>query len=535
MTRLKRVKSNNASYKCSSSSSSSLEQREHERNYFHKNDVANELLKEIDEFKKNVITSPRIVGLFTFYHQFLLEELNNKELNEYNKELNKDLTNKELNSLKNSNEVLQENYSEEILQLIEMFPHLDVLQIVNIYKTIANEQLNMAIELLINIDQQDIQQQSTLQQSLQQTLQQNHTLQPNNNLLQQEQEIIHYNNNDNNIYNNNLNIEMSIIPKLLKVTIPEMDIHISELEIEFLTNYNMKNSIKEELGILDEEEENSQNALQNSLQNNKPVEEMDSQELELHLQWKAKLEILQKERKLMQIKILEEKRKRNVKFYCKEELEHLCNFKNSNIVKRYLFNFKNHFEMNAEDIHFRIVESQFYRTSATFSAGYGNNYFIESVEYLVNPLTIKKFNECKLKLAKEHSFLPESMNCYLLFHGTNDTNMENIIKTNFLLEKIGSATDMGFYGKGFYFSENPLLSIGYSRGNQYLLLCLVMVGKAFRMSTVQTGRPKEPGYDSHTSPDGCQEVIIFNPDQIIPMYKVKYAQRLDCNYDKNFM
>ena len=51
------------------------------------------------------------------------------------------------------------------------------------------------------------------------------------------------------------------------------------------------------------------------------------------------------------------------------------------------------------------------------------------------------------------------MNCYLLFHGTADVNMENIIKTNFLLSKVGSATDKGFYGGGFYFSENPQMSM----------------------------------------------------------------------------
>jgi len=156
--------------------------------------------------------------------------------------------------------------------------------------------------------------------------------------------------------------------------------------------------------------------------------------------------------------------------------------------------------------------------------GGGVSYKVDSVEYILNPTIFRKFYECKRQLAKKHNFLYESMNCYLLFHGTSDANMENIIKTNFLLEKVGSSTDMGFYGKGFYFSENPTMSIGYSRGNPYLLLCLVMVGKAYHMTQVVTGRPIEPGYDSHVSPDGCSEVVIFNPDQVIPMYKFKYSQ-----------
>jgi hypothetical protein len=33
----------------------------------------------------------------------------------------------------------------------------------------------------------------------------------------------------------------------------------------------------------------------------------------------------------------------------------------------------------------------------------------------------------------------------LLFHGTTDTNMENILKTNFLISKVGSKTVKNLY------------------------------------------------------------------------------------------
>lgn len=93
---------------------------------------------------------------------------------------------------------------------------------------------------------------------------------------------------------------------------------------------------------------------------------------------------------------------------------------------------------------------------------YGNQmvpYELTQVEYVVNPEIVRNFYNCKKELAKKHNFLYESMNCYLLFHGTSEANMENILKTNFLLSKVGSSTDMGFYGKGFYFSESPLMSM----------------------------------------------------------------------------
>jgi len=135
---------------------------------------------------------------------------------------------------------------------------------------------------------------------------------------------------------------------------------------------------------------------------------------------------------------------------------------------------------------------------------------------------VSRFHKAKLDLAKKHGFLLESMKPVLLFHGTSEVNMENIIKTNFLTEKIGSTTDMGFYGKGFYFSEFPSLSISYSRGNPYLLICLGFVGKAFKMASVITGCPLTDGYDSHISPCGS-EVVIFNPNHVLPCYKVKWV------------
>ena len=48
-------------------------------------------------------------------------------------------------------------------------------------------------------------------------------------------------------------------------------------------------------------------------------------------------------------------------------------------------------------------------------------------------------------------------------------------------------------------------------------MCLVFTGKAFPLTQIVMGCPQEPGYDSHTSPDGCAEVVIFDEDQILPV------------------
>ena len=169
--------------------------------------------------------------------------------------------------------------------------------------------------------------------------------------------------------------------------------------------------------------------------------------------------------------------------------------------------------MDAGDIHYRICESQMRRWSPNS---------ISEIEYIVNPHHRIVFEKAKEKLAKRHGFLLESMKPLLLFHGTSDANMKNIIKTNFLISKVGSSTDMGFYGKGVYFGESPVISIGYSRGNPYLFICLVYVGKAYKMPNVQTGCALTKGYDSHISTSG-QEVVIFDPECILPCYRVKYT------------
>lgn len=223
------------------------------------------------------------------------------------------------------------------------------------------------------------------------------------------------------------------------------------------------------------------------------------------------------ERSLIEKRLKEGKMQRNTLFFCKGETEAI----NNGQLVRYTLKHTNVFDFDAEQIHYRIADSQFQRQGLRNMGDYGASKVV-SVEYIMNPALIKRFNHCKHNLAQKHDFLVESMKPLLLFHGTSDANMESIIKTNFLLEKIGSTTDMGWYGKGFYFSEYPSYSIGYCKGNQHLLLCLVLVGKAYKQDQVKTGCTKMEGYDSHVSPDGSSEVVIFDPDQVLPCYKVRY-------------
>ena len=108
----------------------------------------------------------------------------------------------------------------------------------------------------------------------------------------------------------------------------------------------------------------------------------------------------------------------------------------------------------------------------------------------------------------------------LAFHATrNRSNVDSIVQNNFDVGKIGSQTDSGWWGKGFYFSEYPATSMGY--GNN-MLLCQVLPGRTFGVTQRMDGQPLRNGYNSHrlrANADGYgQELVIDNPKQILPCY-----------------
>eukprot|EP00961_Rhodomonas_salina_P294831 3934898-Rhodomonas_salina.1 len=164
---------------------------------------------------------------------------------------------------------------------------------------------------------------------------------------------------------------------------------------------------------------------------------------------------------------------------------------------------------DSHDMHFRIVESQFLRLE---NASRG---MLTSLEYVLNPSLIAKFNCTRDAFARQghgHEILA--------FHATRTPeNIENIVRNNFNQSFIGSATDSGWWGRGFYFSEFPSVSLGYG-GN--LLLCRLLPGKTFDCQERMDGQPLTRGFDSHRvqadAKGRAQELVIANPDQILPCY-----------------
>ena len=61
----------------------------------------------------------------------------------------------------------------------------------------------------------------------------------------------------------------------------------------------------------------------------------------------------------------------------------------------------------------------------------------------------------------------------LIFHGTPQENIEPILRDNFDLSKVANGRN---FGNGVYFSEMPEVSLGYSKDQSSLILCLVLQG-----------------------------------------------------------
>eukprot|EP01006_Ploeotia_vitrea_P065641 TRINITY_DN93579_c0_g1_i1.p1 TRINITY_DN93579_c0_g1~~TRINITY_DN93579_c0_g1_i1.p1 ORF type:complete len:478 (+),score=72.72 TRINITY_DN93579_c0_g1_i1:178-1434(+) len=170
--------------------------------------------------------------------------------------------------------------------------------------------------------------------------------------------------------------------------------------------------------------------------------------------------------------------------------------------------------------HFRTAESQFYRMLQN-----NQGVKVTRVDYLVNPKFYHNFEAKRKAMAKKLAPADQHLaDPLLVFHGAKSSNIDSIIKQNFQLSKVGSATDAGWWGGGIYFSEFPSLSIGYCRGGEKFLLCQILVGKTFHCTHQITGAPLKHGFDSHRDPSG-QEIVIFDNHQILPYYCVHFSKQ----------
>jgi len=182
----------------------------------------------------------------------------------------------------------------------------------------------------------------------------------------------------------------------------------------------------------------------------------------------------------------------------------------------------------------RIAESQFYRLLNLDSDDLkykvnSRRWKFDSADYYVNPRLLMTFQKTKETMVKNYG--TEYGNYILAFHGTKNESVETIIADNFNPKLLGTGSgDDGWYGAGIYLSEYPQTSLYYGRS---LILCRVLPGKSFDMNEkeIRIGGDLKEGYDSHrvnVQERGYgEELVVFNPDQILPYCVVKYSAMED--------
>jgi hypothetical protein len=116
--------------------------------------------------------------------------------------------------------------------------------------------------------------------------------------------------------------------------------------------------------------------------------------------------------------------------------------------------------------HFWAAASQYYQ--ASFYTDYVS-LPVTSVDHVVNHALRAKFE------AKQQQFSRQGIDATprLLFHGTNEANINYILHNNFRLKYVRRAV----HGFGFYFTELPEMALSFCTTRRCILLCMVLLGQ----------------------------------------------------------
>eukprot|EP01018_Ginkgo_biloba_P039082 Gb_32246 [translate_table: standard] len=156
---------------------------------------------------------------------------------------------------------------------------------------------------------------------------------------------------------------------------------------------------------------------------------------------------------------------------------------------------------DAAEYHFRQAESQFYRMSS------GGNHKVVKVELILNKLLQSRYDRAKQEFEAKNKKMQQK----LVFHGTDQNAIENIIQEGFKIGGQGVSVRNGSaYGAGVYTELDPDTSVGYSMGLGMMLLSLALVG--------------QEGIDYNKG--GSADVIVLpRADILLPRYIVHFMDK----------
>ena len=134
-----------------------------------------------------------------------------------------------------------------------------------------------------------------------------------------------------------------------------------------------------------------------------------------------------------------------------------------------------------------------------------------------------------------------------VFHGTFPQHVENICTRGFDDTRIGSQTDVGWYGRGHYFTPNVEYAVAYTQNKKgqvrrlnfgdavdvgasvkSVIMCFVIEGKSRKLEDTEQsdflGKHIAATYDSHsvyvdTSGEICNEASMHAKELVIPTSK----------------
>jgi len=192
---------------------------------------------------------------------------------------------------------------------------------------------------------------------------------------------------------------------------------------------------------------------------------------------------------------------------------------------------------------------------------------VDEVHVVFNDALISQFQEAEQQMQMYSEGINEFYNTSVsplgqsyLTYLRETANTESIAKSNPLLAWHGvkqehldsicwygllnlSTTDAGWYGKGIYLTQSPNYGQFYinnqkhkDTGSYELLLCWVILGKPFPVTSRMDGSPCESGYTSHyvvinsqchpkedRQPAYGDEIVVFKSSHVLPLFIVKYS------------
>jgi len=158
-----------------------------------------------------------------------------------------------------------------------------------------------------------------------------------------------------------------------------------------------------------------------------------------------------------------------------------------------------------------FAESRFYRLQTK------TKHRIVSIDIVENPNLEARFRQ-KREEFKRQGIPADGSDPVLAFHGTQQQNIDPIIRNNFDLAKF----KVGVHGFGIYFSEQPEVSTGYASNCKSMILCKVLKGRVgVNCKEVLKSDPD----------DRCWAIVVGETngkkdnstmDQILPAYVIHY-------------